>query len=184
MDLGNIRVPSAWRERVEVVIAMLMTYEIETRRLPVRCTAVVRGEMRRDELPAWMAAALSTVRDYLRKAGVARTGPPFARYTFLGDVVAVEAGFPVAVEVAGDGLVEPSALPGGPAAVTTHVGDYTSLPRAFHAVRVWLHDHGMAPASPHWESYLTNPGAEPNPSRWRTEMVVPYRRALYVHRPN
>jgi hypothetical protein len=74
-------------------------------------TAVVCGEMPRDELPAWLAGVLSTVRDYLRGVGVPRTGPPFARYTFLGDTVRVEAGFPVARYISGDGLVEPSTLP-------------------------------------------------------------------------
>ena len=60
-------------------------------------------------------------------------GPPFARFTFLGGVVAVEAGFPVA----GDSRERPT-------------------------------------AGPHWEVYYDDPNAEPDPSRWRTDVVVPY----------
>jgi effector-binding domain-containing protein len=156
---------------------MTLTYQIETRTLTRRYTAVVRGEMDRDELPAWMAAALTVVRDYLHDEHIARTGPPFARYTFLGDTVAVEAGFPVAEEVFGDGLVEPSTLPAGPAAVAMHVGDYADLPHCYLAIRAWLRDHGYAMASPHWEIYHTNPAADPDPTHWRTEMVLAYRPA-------
>lgn len=154
-----------------------LTYQIETRTLAAQHTAVVRGEMHRDELPAWMAATLATVRDYLRKAGVPRVGAPFARFSFLSDAVAVEAGFPVPYEVAGDGLVEPSMLPWGPVAVVTHVGDYTHLAQAYHAGRAWLRDHGRVMSSPHWEVYRTNPLAEPDPGRWRTDLVLPYRAA-------
>jgi effector-binding domain-containing protein len=156
---------------------MTLTREIRMLDLPGGCTAVVRGEMPRDELPAWLAGVFVAVRDYLHLAHIARTGPPFARYTFLGDTVAVEAGFPVAREVPGDGLVEPSRLPAGPAAGTTHVGSYDDLSYTYVGLRTWLRDHGFTPAGPHWESYLTSPFTDPDPTRWRTEMVMPYRDA-------
>ncbi len=152
-----------------------LTYVITTRVLTDRYTAVVRGEMPSDELPAWFAGVYRTVQDYLARTGTAAAGPPFARHTVVGDVVAVEAGFPVPHEIAGDGLVEPSTLPDGPAAVTTHWGSYDGLGRAYLACRAWLDNHGCEPAGPHWEVYYTDPFAEPDPTRWRTDVVVPYR---------
>jgi len=153
----------------------MLTYLVTTRVLTDRYTAVVRGEMPADELPAWLAGVFAAVGDYLDRAGVAPAGPPFARYSSLGDVVAVEAGFPVPTEVPGDGLVEPSALPDGPAAVTTHWGGYESLDTAYRACRTWLDDHGYQPAGPHWEVYHTDPASETDPAQWRTDVVVPFR---------
>lgn len=153
----------------------MLTYDIDVRVLPARYTAVVRGELPPEELPAWLAGVFHVVWGYLRDAGIPRTGYPFARYTFLRDAVAVEAGFPVACEVPGDGVVEPSLLPGGPAAVTTHLGGYEELDQAYAAVHGWIRGHDREPAGPHWEIYYTNPDAEPDPARWRTDVVVPFR---------
>jgi effector-binding domain-containing protein len=156
---------------------MTITYEITHRMLAQQYTAVVRGEMPPTDMPNWLAQAYHAVDDYLRRAQVRPNGPPFARFTFLGDVVAVEAGFPVPDEIEGAGEVEPSHLPEGHAAATTHLGRYEDLTNAYAAVHRWLDEHGLVPAGPHWEVYYTDPNAEPDPSRWRTDVVVPYRSA-------
>jgi effector-binding domain-containing protein len=140
-----------------------------------RFTAVVRGEMPREALAAWLVDAIGAVRSYLLLDGIAPAGPPFARFTTLGDAVAVEAGFPVTREVPGDGHVEPSTLPDGCAAVTTHRARYEDLDQAYETVKSWLIRKGCRPAGPYWEVYYRDPSAEPDPRRWRTEVVVPYR---------
>src|SRR5690606_31659672 len=154
---------------------MTITYQVTDRVLPEQDTAVVRGEMPVHEMAIWLAEAYRDVVEYLVRTNVTPSGPPFARFTFLNDTVAVEAGFPVPHEVAGDGAVEPSRLPGGPAAVTVHIGRYEELDKAYEAVNRWLAEHGRAQAGPHWEVYHTDPNAEPDPTAWRTEVVVPYR---------
>jgi effector-binding domain-containing protein len=154
-----------------------LSYEITNQVLTDQYTAVVRGEMPPDELPAWLAAVYRTVQDHLTRIGVSPAGPPFARFAFLIDVVAAEAGFPVPKEIPGDGVVEPSTLPDGQAAVTVHWGPYEDLEKAYLACRIWLDNHGYEPAGPHWEVYYTDPFAEPDPARWRTDVVVPYHTA-------
>lgn len=155
-----------------------LTYEVTTEILTGQYTAVVRGEIPSDELPAWLAGVYRTVQDYLTRTGVAAAGPPFARFSFLGHLVAVEAGFPVPYEIPGDGLVEPSMLPDGPAAITIHWGPYDGLENAYEVCHSWLDSHGYQPAGPHWEVYHTDPFAEPDPASWRTDVVVPYRNAV------
>ncbi|HEU4421497.1 MAG TPA: GyrI-like domain-containing protein [Pilimelia sp.] len=154
---------------------MIMTYEIKDCVLTEAYTAVVRGEMPVAELPAWMMGAFGAVHDYLRRSGVAPTGAPFARIAMLDGTVAAEAGFPVGREIAGDDLVEPSMLPEGHAVTLTHMGPYEEVERAYEAAHRWLDSHGYEPAGPHWEVYYTDPTAEPDPTRWRTDVVVPYR---------
>jgi effector-binding domain-containing protein len=156
-------------------IVMTITYTIVDSVLPAQYTAVVRGEMDAEHMPIWLGEAYADVAEYLASAGVAPAGPPFARYTFLAQTVGIEAGFPVPFEVAGDGRVEPSRLPEGAAAVTTHTGPYEDLERAYRAVVEWLDTRGRQQRGPHWEVYLTDPNTEPDPSRWRTDVVVPYR---------
>ena len=154
---------------------MAVTYEVRTEDLEPQVTAVVRGEMPAEQLAVWLPEAYAAVFAYLDEADVPPVAPSFARYTFLGDTVAIEAGVPVALEVPGDDRVEPSSLPDGPSAVTTHVGRYEDLDQALDAVTGWLAPRGLQPAGPHWEVYWTDPNAEPDPGRWRTDVVVPYR---------
>ena len=151
-----------------------MTYPIETRELTEQATAVARVSLPAAQLAAWLPGAYEQVMTYLAAAGAAPAGPPFARFTFHDDVVDAEAGFPVRAPVAGDGRVTPSSLPGGPVAVTTHYGRYEDLTAAYDAVAGWLKEHGLEPAGPHWEVYYTDPHSEPDPTRWRTDLIAPW----------
>ncbi|HEX5996327.1 MAG TPA: hypothetical protein VFY84_14395, partial [Jiangellales bacterium] len=84
---------------------MATLYDISDVRLTRQPTAVMRGEMPAHEVPTWLANCYRTVHEYLRSAGMAPAGPPFARFTFLREDVAVEAGFPCPREIDGDGRV-------------------------------------------------------------------------------
>ncbi|HEU4425141.1 MAG TPA: GyrI-like domain-containing protein [Pilimelia sp.] len=155
----------------------MLTYEIQKVDLKHRYTAVVRAELPGDELAGWMLGAFGAVKDYLERVGVAPSGLPFARLAFLGETVAAEAGFPVPGEIEGDGLVQPSTLPDGPAAVVTHVGPYDGLAETQLAVRHWLDEHRFVPIGPHWEVYYLDPAALPEPACWRVDLVQPFRPA-------
>ncbi|WP_127507743.1 GyrI-like domain-containing protein [Actinoplanes solisilvae] len=152
-----------------------MTYDIESRTLAAQDTAVIRGSMPAAQLPAWIAGVYEEVYRYLTNLGIRTSGPPFARYTFDGGLLQVEAGFPVLQPVAGRGRVVASRLPGGPAAVTTHEGRYEDLALACQAVADWLKERDLEAAGPHWEVYYTNPAAQPDPATWSTDLVMPYR---------
>jgi effector-binding domain-containing protein len=152
-----------------------MTFHIERRTLAAQDTAVVRGSMPAVQLPAWIADACEEVFRYLTNLGLRTSGPPFARYTFDGGLLRVEAGFPVLRPVAGRGRVIASRLPAGPAAVTTLEGRYEDLALACQAVSDWLKERGLEAAEPHWEVYYTNPAARPDAATWSTDLVMPYR---------
>ena len=152
-----------------------MRYRVEVRDLAEQPTAVARASLPAAQLGVWLPAAYRDVMTYLAAAGGSPAGPPFARYVFHDELVEVEAGFPVAAPLVGDGGIASSSLPGGPAAVTTHYGRYEDLTVAYEAVAGWLKEHGLEPAGPHWEVYYTDPQSEPDPTRWRTDLIAPYR---------
>jgi effector-binding domain-containing protein len=159
------------------MVMMMLTHEVQTVDLKDRYTAVVRAELPRDELAGWMLGAFGAVKGYLERSGVAPGGQPFARLALLGGTVAAEAGFPVPHEIDGDGLVEPSTLPDGPAALVPHVGPYDGLADTQSALRRWLDEHRFVPVGPHWEVYHLDPAAQPDPACWRVDLVQPFRPA-------
>ncbi len=153
-----------------------MSYDIHVYHLAATPAAVIRARVAPDRVAGWLRRAYRSVGERLASDGIAPAGPAFACYTVDGDAVEVEAGYPVRVALDGDGLVMPSGLPGGPAAVTVHKGGLERVDAAYRRIGIWLARHHLRSHGRHWEQYLvglaTNDGDR---SRWRTEIVVPYR---------
>jgi effector-binding domain-containing protein len=136
-------------------------------------TAVVRATMRPDAVTGWLGGAYRRLAAALNQQKVSRTGPAFARYTFHGDLVEVEAGFPVCRAIVGDTTAAASGLPGGTVAVATH-GGTGSLGAVYNDIEAWLDEHGFVAAGPHWEVYPAGPHLVSNVGP--TQVVVPCRR--------
>jgi hypothetical protein len=121
---------------------------IEIRTLDEEFTAVVYGELGRDELTAWLPDALATARSYLQRWGAGPKGDPFVRFVD-GEV---EAGYPATTPVGGEGDVEPSDLPAGTAAVL--VVSAAEVEAGFATLRAFVAEQGNAPDGDGWEVLL------------------------------
>jgi effector-binding domain-containing protein len=136
--------------------------------------AAVRSIVATDDIPDFMADALGLVAEALRDAGIAPTGPPFARYFSLtDDGLDVAAGLPVGGPFLGAGVVRPAELPAGPAAVATHVGPFSGLEAAWAALRSRITELGRTAGEDPWEVYFVGPGSGVDEASWRTELVWP-----------
>lgn len=108
--------------------------------------------------------------------GVAVTGPPFGFYPRPpAATVAVAAGFPVARSRAPSGDVDVLELPGGRAVQAVHVGPFDTLERTYHELLAWVSAQGLELAEHTWETYLSDPAAEPDPTHWQTLITWPLR---------
>ncbi len=155
----------------------MTAYEIESRALAEQDTAVEYATLKTTEIGPFLGKTFGEVASYLERKGAGPAGMPFARYhPSAPDTFEVEAGFPATTPTSGEGDVEPSDLPGGPAAVTVHVGPYDTMQPAYEALRNWVREQGGVTAGDAWEVYLTDPDANPDVSTWRTEVVQPYTR--------
>lgn len=148
-----------------------MAYEVVLRELVEQPTAIVCGRLTTSELPAFLGGAFGEVIGVLSQQGLAPAGMPFSRYRPVDGGFDVEAGFPCSGVVRAQGRVEPSTLPGGPAATTHHVGSYETVGDAYAAVQGWLAEHGRQVVGAPWEHYLDGP--EVPPERTRTDVVFP-----------
>ncbi len=149
--------------------------KIELRVLRGHHTASVREDVARGDIPEALGRMFQAVKDTLAKQGVESDGAPFARYHSFGDAVDLEAGLMVAAETQPDGIVKPGELPAGPAAIAVHAGPYESLGATYDAMERWLAMSSHEPNGGPWELYITDPSAEPNPSKWLTEVIFPLR---------
>jgi effector-binding domain-containing protein len=119
--------------------------------------------------------------EFTQRWQVEPAGAPFVRYhTFGSDETDVEVGIPVVSEVSSRQPVLASELPGGPTAVTMHVGAHDGLAAAYRRLQGWISDHARASAGAGWEVYgwidlrqQPDPTSWPPPTEWRTQLVQP-----------
>jgi effector-binding domain-containing protein len=136
--------------------------------------AVVRAQVPLEEIRAVFDRGFGEVVRVTREQGIAITGPPFGFYPRApAETVEVAVGFPVSGPVTPDGDVTPFELPGGRIVTGIHVGPYERLEMSYNKLAEWAAAEGHSLAAQMWESYLTDPRAEPNPEAWQTRMSWP-----------
>lgn len=138
--------------------------------------ASVRARVDATKVSASLAVMLPEVGAVLGEQGVRPIGPPFSRYHEIDsktNTIDIEAGIPVATPITAKGRVRPGELPGGRVASTWHVGSYHELPRTYARLEAWMEAEALTAGGPFWEVYWTDPGIEPDPSTWKTEVLWP-----------
>jgi effector-binding domain-containing protein len=120
---------------------------------------------------------------WLARTGAVPAAPPFLRFLVIDmeALLQIELGVPVAAPMTASGRVRPGVLPAGRYVVLRHIGPYDGLIDANAALQQWAHDNGLefdmrdTPEGSVWgsrfEEYITDPSAEPDPSKWETDVA-------------
>ncbi|MCC7169812.1 MAG: GyrI-like domain-containing protein [Planctomycetes bacterium] len=139
----------------------------------------VRATVKADEISRQLARMLPEVGGAVAQSGAEMTGPPFTRYHGGLDTpeLDIEAGIPVKRRVETKGRAVLSELPGGKVATTWHIGPYGELPKTYALLQAWMKEHAVESAGGPWEIYWTDPGLEPDPLKWRTQILWPIKDA-------
>ena len=123
-----------------------------------------------------MGMLFGELHGYVQQSGQAPAGMPFAIYHEMhGGTVDLECGMPVASPLDGTDRIRAGELPSGKAATVTHTGHYEQLRHTWEALTAWMKSEGLEPAGAPWEVYVTDPGREPDPAKWRTDIFFPVR---------
>jgi effector-binding domain-containing protein len=154
--------------------------EIETR--TEQPYVAIRARVSMAGIPAF-AVRTSEVFEWLGARDLKPAGPPFFRYNVIDMAreLEMETGVPVATAVDGDGDVVSGVLPAGRYATVTHTGHPSELAGVTGALLDWAAGQGltwdMSPSEDgeRWgarlEFYLTDPGEEPDMSKWQTQLA-------------
>lgn len=150
----------------------LEAIRVET--LKERPAATIRVTIDEQDIAAQLAVLFGEIGRHVSQGGGSMAGPPFTRYHGRADgKVDMEAGIPLKSAVPAAGRVLDARLPGGRAAVAWHVGPYQELRRTYARLEQWMAAQGLQPAGAPWEVYWTDPGIEPDPQKWRTQVLWP-----------
>ncbi|MDQ0092502.1 GyrI-like domain-containing protein [Paeniglutamicibacter psychrophenolicus] len=148
--------------------------DIEITEHSERHTAGVRAQIPMAGLTDFFSRAFVETMGVLQAQGVSPTGAPFGKYYGRPDeMVDVEAGFPVAATITPAGAVTPGILPGGSVVQAIHIGSYDTMERTYAEIERFFRDAKLTPSDVMWENYLTDPAAEQDPAKWRTQICWP-----------
>ena len=151
-----------------------MNREFGTTQLGAQPYMGIRTTTTIDKLPAIMGQLFGEVYGHIQRSGQEPAGMPFSIYHSMeGGTVELECGMPVGSPMAGTARVKAGELPGGTMATVTHLGPYADLPHTWAALTEWINSQGLQPAGAPWEVYVTDPGAEPDQAKWRTDIFFP-----------
>ena len=153
-----------------------MKQKFETTHHDARPILAIRAATTVDKLSELMGSLFGEVYGCIQQSGQEPAGMPFSIYHSMdGDAIDLECGMPVASPTEGMGRVVAGELPAGTVATVSHMGPYDDLPQTWAALTEWIGSQGLQPAGAPWEVYVTDPGAEPDPSKWRTDIFFPVR---------
>jgi effector-binding domain-containing protein len=144
----------------------------------------IRTQAAIHELPTVIPQLHDEVLAWMRERGLAPSGAPFIRYHVINmaEKLDIALGWPTAGAVPGQGHIISDALPAGRYASLLYTGDYSGLMDANGSLigwaveqgiewDAWDAEHGHAFGS-RFETYITDPGDEPDPSKWETEVAI------------
>lgn len=136
-----------------------------------RPTLSLRASVPMAEIGPKMGELLPAVWHQAQALGARPAGPAYSRYYSHGETVDFEAGMVLAAPVQADDPFRAGELPGGTVATLEHVGPYDSLRTSWEVLYGWLGGQALTPTAA-WEEYLTDPGQEPDSSKWRTRLCA------------
>lgn len=102
------------------------------------------------------------------------SGPPMVKYTaWHENDCELEAAFPVDSSAPAIEGVEKKDYPACTALTTTYTGPYDGLSDAWQEMWKHVEANGIKGDMPCWDVYVTDPSAEPDPTKWVTELYIP-----------
>lgn len=135
--------------------------------------------IRRKSTPAEISRTLGQsyieILTFIRMNNLKQTGPPFAIYHTYSDLeVDMEPGIPVEklpVQTAGN--IKASKMAKGKAVVADFYGPSEQTGKAHQEIEKWIKANNKKVMGSPWEVYVTDPGVEPDTSKWLTKIYYP-----------
>jgi effector-binding domain-containing protein len=139
-----------------------------------RATAVIHITVSRAEIQAVMGQGQRELMTTLASQGITPAGRWFTHHFKMSPAIFdFEIGVPVVVPVAAAGRVRSGELPATTVARTIYHGPYEGLATAWQELDAWIVAQGRTPAPSLWETYVTDPATNPDPTTWLTELTRP-----------
>ena len=146
----------------------------EVVQLAKRRAAVMHATASTEELPSTFERIFPAVFAALTEQGVTEMGHVIAVYhTMDANQMSLSAGIEVGDDVEVAEPLELLEMPACDAVKADHYGPYDTLYQTHESIWPFVEELGREPIAGPTERYITDPEAEPDPSKWHTEILLP-----------
>jgi effector-binding domain-containing protein len=147
---------------------------IEVKDLEPAKVLAIKATVNSDEVGAKLGELYPRLMECINASGIEMTGPPYSKYYSWDPEgeTEMEAGVPVSGEAECEG-VEYIELPACKVVTCMHVGPYEKIGEVYDDIQEYITEKGMKVNGAVWEVYLTDPGSEPDPEKYRTQVYFP-----------
>ncbi len=127
------------------------------------------------EMSAKMGETYGMLQAAMAKQGLSQAGPVYTIYHKWAppDTVDMEPGIVVNKPGTSQGNIIASKMNPVKAVRLDYYGDYSGLGAAHGFIDQWVQDNNATITGAPWEEYITDPGAEPDTSKWLTRIYYP-----------
>lgn len=130
-----------------------------------------------DEFNTELGKALGELMTICSKNKWEIDGMPFViNFDDMNDIIEFEAAFKILQEVKAPRGYTSGVIPAGETVVVSHYGLYENLPASYILIENWIRDNNYSPDGNSYEIYLTDPGSEPDSSKWETQIFYPVKK--------
>jgi effector-binding domain-containing protein len=153
----------------------VLGFDIEERELSSTYIISVREKMKHAILGEKIGLAFKRIATYMRAQNMKEAGNPFTLWHGSNtSETDVEIAVPVYAIIDPKGSIHSSELPAVHAFIVQYYGDYKKMPQVYEASHHYITEVKKKEiAGPIREIYITDPGHEPDTSKWLTELAFP-----------
>lgn len=149
------------------------SFDIETIDLPETSYLLVSDDVKPEDIGMYYAENFGLIMEYMGEKGVEMNGHPSGFYYVWTDTLAkMSAAIPVASEIEGTDEIEFRTIEACQALRIAHYGAYDAVGPAHYAMEAYAAENGLT-IDMAIEEYVTDPEAEPDTSKWLTNIIYP-----------
>jgi effector-binding domain-containing protein len=152
----------------------MKTWIVEEVNTPSLTVLTIRTTTPATDISATLGQAYGKLTAEMQKQGLSFAGPPLAIYhSYSDEKVDIEAGLQVNKPGKSSGDINAKELPATKALKVDYFGPYNNLKAAYSYIDQWIKNNNKTVTGPPWEAYVTDPGSEPDSSKWLTQIYYP-----------
>jgi len=149
-------------------------YEINISNVESQIAISIRDNCTAEELGKKFGEIYGEIGLYIKSQDLKFASHLFGIYhSFSPQNVDVEAGVPVSGRPEPEGRMRIMKTYGGKAVYLKYYGPYDKLSEGWNDMLNYVNENKLVASAPCFEVYITDPGSEPDSSKWLTELYYP-----------
>jgi effector-binding domain-containing protein len=149
-------------------------YEVATEEIPEKYYVGIRKTVAFPDMPSFFGATFAKAMEQVQKSAAEMAGAPaglFWSYDEQAGTSYMAAAIPVVVNQKFAGGLSVFPVGGKQALIIEHFGAYEKTGEAHYAMDDYMTEKGLQSIPPVIEEYITDPGQEPDTTKWLTRVI-------------